>query len=149
MITKRAQLFFWSTSSPARYTGSPGKSVVKNTASALLQSRLRSFSGIIGCYRRFLGEAAVKLSPLTDLLKGSEQQKSSKKNIRWEEQEDIQNYTETMAALKSTEILGHNDRSLPLTLLSDASGTYADAVLEQEQIVDDDTNKAPLATFKK
>lgn len=88
---------------------------------------LRRWVGLVGWYRRFIGNAAELLAPLTDLMRGE-----SKGKIDWTEQAE-EAFINTKRALVSPAILAPPDYTQPFRIYTDASLVAGAAVLTQIQ----------------
>ena len=86
--------------------------------------QLRSFSGLVNFYRRFIPHCAALMQPLTDLLRGN-----SKKFVFPEDAR--QAFSSLKQAISNIAEVVHHEPSAPLALTTDASNTAVGAVLQQ------------------
>ena len=103
------------------------------------KKELRSFLGMAGYYRKFIGEYADKVKPLTDLTK-----KSSPNKLPWTDVHQ-KAFDLIKSELCKDPILRVPDISKPFILSTDASDTGIAAVLKQEY----DGKQFPVAYMSK
>jgi cleavage and polyadenylation specificity factor subunit 1 len=105
-------------------------------------SQLRRFLGMLNFYRRFLPHAAATQAPLHDVLFGPRDKGSHP--ITWTP-ELLKAFEECKASLSRATLLAHPDPSAPLALVTDASTSSMDSVLQQHV----QNTWQPLAFFSK
>ena len=86
--------------------------------------QLRSFSGLVNFYRRFIPNCASLMQPLTDLLRGH-----TKKFVLSEDARTA--FASLKQAISNIAEVVHHDPDAPLALTTDASNTAVGAVLQQ------------------
>ncbi|XP_062586907.1 uncharacterized protein LOC134248532 [Saccostrea cucullata] len=92
----------------------------------LTKKELRSFLGLTGYYRQYIGSYADITVPLTDLLR-----KSQPTELKWTERE-VQSFKKLKEALMTAPVLVNPNFNLPFVLQTDASNNAIGAVLSQQ-----------------
>ncbi|XP_062614536.1 uncharacterized protein LOC134276295 [Saccostrea cucullata] len=92
----------------------------------LTKKELRSFLGLTGYYRQYIGNYADITVPLTDLLR-----KSQPADLKWMERE-VQSFKKLKEALMTAPVLVNPNFNLPFVLQTDASNNAIGAVLSQQ-----------------
>lgn len=109
-------------------------------------SQVRSFLGSINYYRQYLPNLAHSVSPINNLLKGSNLKKNAK--VLWGEKEQ-KAFDCTISALSNACTLAFEDPTRPLVLTTDASGEHVGAVLEQFESGENQGPTRPLGFFSR
>ena len=101
---------------------------IRNFPKPSITRALRKFLGMVNFYRRFIPDAAQIMTPLNDLLKGSNKGSTP---VQWTEAAE-KAFSETKRGLANATLLAHPKIGAPINITVDASDYAIGAVLQQQ-----------------